>query len=104
MKQSLLKFYKHILLLTFALLVGGIIKVEGADRYSVASGNWNATSTWSAKSGGAAGVSFPVAGDNVTIEDGDIVNVNITDAECANLNIGGGGNWTNSVLFFNNNI
>lgn len=36
-----------------------------ANRYAVATGNWNATSTWSDSDGGAPGASAPVNGDNV---------------------------------------
>jgi hypothetical protein len=38
-----------------------------ADRYLKATGNWANDNTWSATDGGAAGASFPVAGDNVFI-------------------------------------
>lgn len=31
-------------------------------------GNWNSTTNWSATSGGASGASFPVAGDDVTLD------------------------------------
>jgi hypothetical protein len=36
-----------------------------ADRYLVATGNWNSTSVWSASSGGASGASVPGSSDNV---------------------------------------
>ncbi|MGD0711906.1 MAG: hypothetical protein ABR968_12090, partial [Bacteroidales bacterium] len=42
----------------------------GANRYSVATGNWSSTSTWSATSGGAPGASVPTAGYFVYIEGG----------------------------------
>ncbi len=38
-----------------------------ADRYLKATGNWNNNNTWSATDGGAAGASFPTAGDNAYI-------------------------------------
>ncbi len=69
-----------------------------ADRYSVATGNWNDISTWSATSGGASGASFPIAGDNVFIEGGFTVTT-AADAACANLNIANGA--TLSVAGFN---
>lgn len=62
---------------TFAL-------VNAANRYSVTSGLWGATSTWSATSGGASGASVPVAGDVVFIEGGFNVTLNI-NAVCASL-------------------
>lgn len=39
-----------------------------ASRFAVATGDWNNTATWSASSGGAAGASFPVAGDDVFLD------------------------------------
>ncbi|MCX6237610.1 MAG: hypothetical protein NTY07_08655 [Bacteroidia bacterium] len=74
-------FFAGVLL----FLLIGVDIVNGANRYSVATGNWNATSTWSATSGGAAGASVPVAGDVVTIEGGH--NVTVTaNAACTTLN------------------
>lgn len=61
-----------------------VITVIAADRYSVESGDWNSSSTWSTTSGGAAGASVPVAGDNVFIENGYTVTVT-ANAACANL-------------------
>ncbi len=66
-----------------------VIQLIAADRYSVATGNWNLNSTWSATSGGAAGASFPVAGDNVFIEGGFTVTTAASTA-CANLSIANG--------------
>jgi fibronectin-binding autotransporter adhesin len=59
-----------------------------ANRYSVANGNWNATSTWSATSGGAPGASVPVAGDNVFIENGHTVTVT-ANAACSSITFTG---------------
>lgn len=49
-----------------------------ADRYAVATGNWNATSTWSATSGGAPGATVPGSGDNAYIPSG--ITVTLTAA------------------------
>ncbi|MEO7976142.1 T9SS sorting signal type C domain-containing protein [Flavobacterium sp.] len=62
---------------------------NAANRYTVANGNWNSTSTWSATSGGTSGASFPVAGDVVFIEAGRTVTIT-ADAACTNLNIASG--------------
>ncbi len=70
-----------------------------ADRYSVASGNWNSTSTWSASSGGASGASVPVAGDNVYIESNHTITVT-ANAACANITFTGSG----STLTVNSSI
>jgi hypothetical protein len=67
------------------VVVGMLWGLNGyaATRYSVASGNWNATSTWSASSGGASGASVPVTGDIVYI---DAYTVTVTaTAECASV-------------------
>ncbi len=59
-------------------------QASAANRFSVATGNWNSTSTWSATSGGASGASIPVASDNVTIEGG--YTVTLSTSNTANLN------------------
>jgi hypothetical protein len=75
-------------LLTFILLLS-FTKSYSADRYAVATGNWNATTTWAAESGGSPGASVPVAGDNVYVE--SVFTVTVTAAAaCANLSIGDG--------------
>ncbi len=72
------------LLPVFALL--SVSNASAANRFSVATGNWNSNSTWSATSGGAGGASFPVAGDVVTVENG--FNVTITAAAaCSSLTL-----------------
>jgi len=58
--------------LLFTLLFSFCYSRGAVDRYSVASGNWNQTSTWSTTSGGAPGASVPVAADNVYVEGGGI--------------------------------
>jgi len=61
-----------------------VISSFAADRYSVATGNWNQNSTWSATSGGAPGASFPGSGDNAIIEGGYTVAIT-ANAACINL-------------------
>ena len=58
------------LFLAGALILLFCINASGADRYSVASGQWSNTAVWSETSGGAPGASYPVQGDNVFIEGG----------------------------------
>ena len=48
---KLLQMYKTFILMV--VLSFSVLSVFAADRYSVATGNWNVTSTWSATSGGA---------------------------------------------------
>jgi hypothetical protein len=64
---------------------------RAANRYSVANGNWNSTSTWSATSGGASGASVPGASDNAYIERGYTVTIAAapTNGTIAGLTIGG---------------
>jgi hypothetical protein len=69
-------------------LIGIYSGANAANRYSVASGNWNATSTWSASAGGTAGASFPVAGDAVRIENGDTITV-VADAAATSITFTG---------------
>ncbi len=76
-------------ILTFVVCSG----VEAGNRYSVASGNWSSTSTWSYSSGGSAGAPVPTATDNVYIENNNNVNVN-NNYSCANLNITSGSKLT----------
>jgi len=56
----------------------------GADRYSVASGNWSQPTTWSETSGGAPGASVPGTADNAFIEGGYTVTL---DAATTTLNV-----------------
>jgi len=58
-----------------------------ASRYAVATGNWNATATWSDSDGGAPGSSAPVDGDNVflTATSGAITVTLTAGATCDNL-------------------
>jgi len=61
----------------------------GADRYSVANGNWGQVSTWSETSGGSPGASVPGASDNVFIEGGFTVTMNAA-ATTSNVTIKSG--------------
>ena len=91
-----------LVLLTMVLIVGLSMTATAANRFSVATGNWNATATWSATSGGAAGATAPVAGDVVTIEEGYTVTVNTVTAACASITLGGAsrfGNRTGTLTF-----
>jgi hypothetical protein len=69
------------------------VTANPANRYSVAIGNWNSTSTWAATSGGSSGASVPAAGDVVFITYGNNVTVNISNAECLTL-------WVDGRLWF----
>ncbi len=88
---------KHLCtLLVIGLLVFGAGRVSGANRYSVATGNWNATSTWSDASGGTPGKSVPANGDNVYIEGGRTVTLNRNSASLTLLYIASGSQLTST--------
>ena len=82
---------KPIMKIGFTLIVFivSILGMEGANRYSVATGNWNSTATWSATSGGGSGASVPVAGDFVYIERNFTVTTNAATA-CASVTVASG--------------
>jgi hypothetical protein len=61
------------------------------NKTSTSSGNWNSAGTWS-----PSGV--PSAGDNVTIANGHVVQIN-ANSQCNNLTIGGG---TSGTVEYNN--
>jgi autotransporter-associated beta strand protein len=63
--------------MVLALLLLSGVGAKAASRYSVATGNWSATTTWSATSGGASGASVPVSGDDVYIEGGFTVTLDV---------------------------
>jgi len=77
------KFWKCLILAL--LMTVGMGSVSGATRYSVATGNWSATTTWSASSGGASGASVPGVNDNVYIEGGNTVTLNQNTANSLTL-------------------
>lgn len=84
MKARIIQLFPVFLALGFA------VSASAATYFSKATGNWNDNNTWSLSSGGSAvgaGI-FPVAGDAVIIERSFVVTVNITDATCANLQVG----------------
>lgn len=99
----------YSILLTTLFIVGLGATSTAAERYSVATGSWTSTTTWSATSGGGSGASVPIAGDNVYIEGGFTVTVGAS-AACTNFSIASGsaltvgsgytltvsGDWTNN--------
>ena len=68
-------FLKLSLLALVALLMSAAT-ASAVAKYSVATGNWNSTATWSLTSGGTAGAAVPVSGDTVIIERGYTVTLN----------------------------
>lgn len=72
------------LVVFFLTILSG--KVLSADRFSVATGSWSQTSTWSQTSGGTPGAGVPGPSDNVFIEGGFTVTMNMA-ATTANVTI-----------------
>ncbi|MDT8401927.1 MAG: hypothetical protein RQ743_09545 [Bacteroidales bacterium] len=73
-----------------AFFISTACTLYAADRYSLASGNWNSSATWSASSGGPPGASPPVSGDNVYIESNHTITIT-ANAACANITFTGNG-------------
>jgi len=96
MKQTLLAIFKHLLLLTFALLLGGIVNVYGANRTASVSGNWNNTATWGNNP-------VPTSNDVVIINDNINVSVNVA-AICSSLTINAGANSNTLTISLLNSL
>ena len=68
MRMKLLSIKANNLFFFFVLILLFTVSLSNAaNRFSVATGNWSSTATWSATLGGASGASVPVAGDVVTM-------------------------------------
>jgi fibronectin-binding autotransporter adhesin len=90
MRNLLLSKKVGFILIVLAGLLVGVGNVEAASRYSVATGNWSSTSTWSTSSGGASGASVPANGDNVYIEGGFTVTLTASPANSYIISINSG--------------
>jgi len=67
-------------------------------RYAVATGNWNATSTWAYTSGGSSGASVPTSSTDVYIESGRTVTDNSSAAVAKNIYIQSGGTKAQLII------
>ena len=97
MKKCLLSIQFFCVMLAFMLLAS----TTNAQRTASASGPWNNTATW-------GGASVPTSSDDVTINNGVTVTVNVANAQCKSITIGStstpGGitiNGTNSLSVTN---
>ena len=90
------KFQISLLLI---MVVGANLQSHAANTYySIATGNWSAATTWSLTSGGSPALTYPAAGDNVVLEGGYKVTVDITNAACAGMTLGS--NASSGTLLF----
>jgi hypothetical protein len=80
-------FINFIVFITILSTFAGTL--HAADRYAVASGNWNATSTWATSHNGTPGASVPTTADRAIIDGGRTVTVNTTGLVCQSLSLGG---------------
>jgi hypothetical protein len=72
------------------VLIGALaVQSDAATRYAKANGDWNSANTWTATVDGNTAASVPVAGDVVVIARNHTVAVNISNAACASVQIGG---------------
>ncbi len=69
-----------------------------ANRFAVATGNFSATSTWSATSGGTAGASVPDTDQHAIIESGNNVTLDASD-EIKSLTVNSGGTLTGNASY-----
>lgn len=99
------------LLSILALLLLYCVGANATTYYSIATGNWNANTTWSLTSGGSAVGSgiYPIAGDNAIIQGGFTVTLS-TNGTCASVQVGGTGTGilifgsTSSLTFTTGNV
>lgn len=73
---------KAISIKVCVIILMSSLSTRAANRFwiAAAASNWNNTSNWSSVSGGAGGFSVPVAGDNVTFDNGGAGNCTIDAA------------------------
>ena len=82
------------LLVGLVLLLVGVGSVNATKGVASSSGKWSSKSTW-------GGSSIPTSSDNVTINSGITVTVDISTAACLSLQIGSGSNNGARKLIFN---
>ena len=84
-------FQLFAVLITLILIISGSIVEAGTTYYSRATGNWNATTTWSTVTYGNATNTgtYPVIGDMVFVGDGHTITI-VSASACSGLTIGQG--------------
>jgi len=100
-KATIMKKISTILFLITLIIFFCTMFLQAATRYSVATGNWSSTGTWSATSGGGSGASVPGSGDIAVIEGGYIVTVNSTET-CDSIHVMCGSAKDSRIIIDNN--
>ena len=88
-----------VFIIGLLLLVTGVESVNGANRNSVPSGKWSATSPLSTTLGGIYEVSVPVAADNAYIEESYTVTLNQNTASLYLISIDSCNQYTSSRTY-----
>jgi hypothetical protein len=89
MKTNLPAKIFKVSIIAFVLLFSVSVITNGGTYYSVATGVWSSSSTWASTRGGSGGAGVPGSSDLVYIESGYTVTVDISNAACQTLYIGG---------------
>ncbi len=99
MRLSKIFNFKY-LVLSFILFINFINNVNASTYYSIASGNWTSSSSWSLTSGGSAISSgYPGAGDDVIIEGNYTITISNDGNAANNITLG---STTDGTLFYDN--
>ena len=93
------RFSLFILLALVGLIFLGAMDAFAATRTSSQSGNWSATTTWGSNPA-------PVAGDDVIINGGFTVTVDVSNAACLSIQVGGSalGTGTGTLSFLSGSV
>ncbi|MEI6577508.1 MAG: autotransporter-associated beta strand repeat-containing protein, partial [Bacteroidota bacterium] len=87
-----------LVLMVLAVFWSNISKA--ANRYSITTGPWNSTNTWSTSPGGSSGASVPVSTDDVFITGGWTVTLDVSTAVTLNsISISAGSSLTTTSAF-----
>lgn len=106
LKIEQMNSFKNILIAFLIFLSSSVFGQAVGDFGSIASGNYNASTTWgiwnggswtAAPGGGVAGVNYPDKSTNVFITSGTVVIMNASNLQSNTLTVDAGGKiWTNS--------
>ena len=101
---KILKLKKLFVVGLLFFLLFGVGLLKGANRYSVATGNWSSITTWASTSGGTAGATIPIAGDIVIIESNYTVTIDNATAVCSSIQLGEKNKGAGTLSFYTGSI